>query len=391
MTRRAIITGISGLTFFATGMLGGLAMRPSTKESSPEADRVRVDPQSPEAAAPLVAAHDRFQDAVTEDNLYERQLSLVEILAKADLSECRRLLERCDRSDQMAIRNIAARWAEIDPNDLYGYLLGDGKKFQTNPWVIGELFAAWTKDDADSAFHAISNLPPKLRDFYAREIIGYTLYMDLEKALGFVEELNSVGLGLNWQFSDWPDSDRERAAQLLLSLPRGNFKQKASAMLAERWGRDDPAAALVFAEQLQEDVFREFAIESVVSGMIRRNHGAAKEAVEKTTGASRARLGRQLARQIGETDPQAAVEWVSANLEGGARATAIFDVIQHTARMHPAQIAKIAEHLPTGYRKENAIKIAARAWALTDRTAAEAWAAGLEADFARTAALEALK
>ena len=402
MRAKLIVFGAASLALFALGVWGGAKSRPvSTPDQGtdrPERESARAvgKDDSPKTSTPLApiefeTAHQSFAAARAEPNLFQRQLSMTSILSSAGRAECRHLLEDCDPEDEMAMRAISVRWAELDPEGMFRYLLGDGWQLRKNIAVYGELFATWTAIDADTAWHRAAETAPDLRDNFQRQIFGNLLSSDPERAMEFIANTNSIGFGLEGQFADWSDADPDRSAELLLNLPRGNFKNSASGVLAERWGKQNPAAAFEFAERIEEELIRERAREKVIAGWLVNDFEAARERVESLQGGAKARLGKRLAGNLAERDPDAAVDWAKQHLEGGARADAIDHVVRRASAAHPAQAAKIAAEMPAGYRKEAAITAAVRAWKEKDPRAARGWVDGLESGFARRAAAAGLK
>ena len=366
---------------FVIGLFGGTHARPKASATPHET-------AEPKASSSLLGERDPppfrkrranvdFAAATATEDLFERQRAMEESVSEASAGECRVLLTECSLDDVTALRFISARWAAIDPNGMLTFLLSpDGLDFRDHSVVYGELFKVWSRDDPDAASNAVASIKPRLRDPYQRQIIGHLLYSDPKKAMEIAASAASVGHGLEEEFSDWSDDEPNIAAQLILGLPRCNFKSSAAMRLAERWGETNPVAAMEFAEQL-EPVTRERAVEYLTKGWVRNDPEQAREHIERMTGGSLARLGKEYVGKVAQTDPTAAMDWLDNHLTGKGRTEAIKAVMNTGATKHPAEIAQLAIDLPPGEVKNAALLNSIRAWHQRDPDAALNWADGL--------------
>ena len=325
-----------------------------------------------------------------ETRLYERNRSMLEAMSDASTRDCRQLMEETEE-DETALRLAAARWAELDPAGLLAYLEGDGRRFYRNEIVIHELFSAWGRTDPEGAYAAIGLFPvAEARDHYIRTLANNLLYSAPDKAMELVARADSVGVWLTSTYADWSDSDPHQAAQLILDLPRSNYKHSAAARLAERWGKEDPVAAAKFARQLGP-IYRESALEYIVKGWMKKDLDAATEYVSGEKGGSLARLGEPLAEELAAQDPVRARKWIDEHLEGQARAKAIAAAVAGGAQEHPEAVWEIVADLPSGSLKQDALAAVGKSMANRDAAATETWFRKLAPGFEQRAALSGIR
>ncbi len=385
------------LVFFTVGLVSGRHL--NSPDSRARQEMTAEEEETPVSSAPAASdrsavpshwqpAHDRFEDALAEANPFERQLSLVHTAEKCSARDCFRLILQC-QEDEMALAAISARWASLDPKGMFTTLQGWKKDdLLSNETVMGELMAVWSRSDPEEAYAVVdASQDRNIRDHAVRQLVGNLLYEDPEKAFDIANRGETTRLGLPGEFDDWADEDPEAMSDLVLGLPRSNFKLSVSRRLAVRWGKSDPENALQFAQQLGP-LYREFAMESVAVGWMERDLDVAKDYVsQSTSGAALSRLGVHLAGKLAERDPAEAFAWVNQHMQGEARSKALSSLVGRGASNHPAAIAAIASELSPGDIRQHTLRVVGEHWPESDAGAAAAWIQSLPQGYEREAAL----
>lgn len=388
-----ILTAAAGVVF-GTGMVAGkLLWHKALQNEEGQAAGTRATARNgtgKEAGAPGPSPRDWER----QSNLFSRHRALHALLERSTAAGCRQLLEGADPADERTVTDIVRRWATLDPHDCFAYLTGEGKPCWRYPSAVRELFAVWTKDDPESAWQAANSPPfegsPKERDYLTRHLIGNLLYHDAEKAMAFVAESRSIGHGLEWRhYGDWSKDDPAEAAELILALPRCNFKSSAARVLAEGWGRSSPEAALNFAEGL-EPVIRNLAMDNVIRGWIASDLSAARTYIDSADAETKARIGPSMAAELAKEDPIMAMKWVEENLAAEAWAKSQVALVQSGMADHAEASAAIAVKMPAGKFRQQAVAAAAQGWVESDAGAAREWLATLPPGSLREAAKQGL-
>lgn len=376
---RWMALGASGV--FALGLAWGFKLRPGPHLSS---DLRSHDDQSKVISVARISAslHDN-------SSLLARQSRLLEALARITPAACQELLEEHDGNETLT-RQLAARWAELDPHSLFSYLTDprSARRLKLRNLALDAAMAVWAETDPEAALEAGRSAPRfEERNLAIRSLIGHLLYRDPEQALEVVRDSlarNEEVLGSFRDFADWSDGDRAVAADLLLTLPRCKFRMRTAADLCRRWAADDPAAAAAFAERLDPQA-RASAMESAVVGWVKKDLTGAREYLESLGGAAQSRLGRFLVAEWGPQDPNATFEWIDRHLEGRPRRQAIEDLVQVSVGNHAEQLSGLVGALPVGELKQGALETVSRTWFEQAPREAVEWLLKQETGFARDA------
>lgn len=387
--RPGVLLGV-GIGVFAVGFVGGKVLMANAMLSS----RVEpsIDPTTPTRSG--LAKGDShagsFRDWGRERDLFSRERALEDLLERSTLSHCRQLLEAADPEDERLVGQIIRRWAELDSLDCFAYLTGEGKPCWQFPSAVQELFAVWTKDNPEGAWEAVQSsryeASPKARDYFGRHLLGNLLFHDPKKAMELVTESRSIGHGLEWRlYGDWSEGDPAGAAELILALPRCNFKSSAARVLAERWGRHDPKKALQFTEGL-EPVIRNLAADNVVRGWMASDLTAARAYLGTADSEMKARLGPSIAAELAKKDPVDAMNWVEQNLDAEAWARSQVAVVQAGGAEHPQKSVEIAMEMPAGKYRQEAVASATQQWVEGNHEEARIWLDSLSTGSLREAA-----
>ena len=201
---------------------------------------------------------------------------------------------------------------------------------------------------------------------------------------------NRPWVGLPDDYAGWVEGRYAAAAEMILAMPRSNFRMANAMNLASRLAATDPAAALDFAWNLGPLYFEK--ISGIALGRwLQADAAAAREYIDAHALPSvRARLGPTTAAALASENPSSAAQWVEANLSGHARIQALSAVVRSSASSAPAEAMAIAESLPEGPAKHEVFRDLAQAWFSKDVPSAAAWASRLGATY-RSAAIEGIE
>ncbi len=219
------------------------------------------------------------------------------------------------------------------------------------------------------------------------------------------------------------DVDPATAAAYLAKIPDPAVIDRALPMILSNWGRQDPQAALAWAQALPADnaTERNSAISSVMSTWTPFDPAAAGNYVLQnlTADPSFVTLATQVATSWSNVDPQGAFNWaLSLPTGGGARINSITtalgaladvdpqaawqdaqkltgnnatraeaSVISAWANQQPGQAAVALQNLPPGSNLDTATANVAKSWLTQDPNAASQWIDTLPQGSARDGAV----
>jgi hypothetical protein len=351
------------------------SLRGAAPEASGANTRRVTRPASPALTKPSRVGGS-FGTARAERNLFARTVALAAATAVATPEQCRAWMESCGDEDPEAVCAAARRWAVVDPSGLLAWLQGPRVSLTVRRTAARELFAEWTKTDPAAAVTAVgSGKNPVLREEFFGTLLSAMFYHDPDRARELAAGTgNRAWVHLDGQFSGWVDGRFGDAAEWILAMPRGNFRMGNALNLAQRWGLTDPAAALGFAWNLGPVYFEKTSEIVLARWLASDPAGAADYLAGDALPFVRARLAPVAAARMAEENPNDAAAWVNEHLSGRARVEGLRSVVRAGAQHAPLESALIAESLPDGPVKHEALRDAAEAWYSKDMASAAPWA-----------------
>ena len=230
--------------------------------------------------------------------------------------------------------------------------------------------------------------------FSERMIAGYMLFSLWAEVdpLAAMAQADSMGRGgfmvRPTILQSWAASDPQGAARYFEENPRdfammGGFGGRgggssAAGQIAAEWAKQDPAAALAWAQGL-EGRDGSSAVGSIFRQMVGDDPARAAEMAAGLSDEQRAGAYRSIAREWGERDWSAVEAWVSslpADEQGAAMAEAIRGLAGENPQLAAQQLSKISDPEARG----DAIRSVAENWAQTDPAAAAEWLVSQEGD-----------
>jgi hypothetical protein len=275
------------------------------------------------AGGPRRASRSNFEDIMKEPGQTARLQSLMNYYAGLDPTK---FAEEAGKLDDLPFseRLIASyllfsRWAEVDPISAMAHAdtMGRGG-FMVRPTIL----QSWASTDPKGAARYFEDNP---RDF---AMMG--------------------GFG-----------------------GRGGGGDSAAGQIAAEWAKQDPSAALEWAQGL-EGRNASSALGSIFRQMAEDDPGKAAQMAAGLDDEQRAGAYRSIAREWGETDWAGAESWISglpAEEQGAAMAQAIRGLAGDDPQFAAKQISKISD--PEA--RDDAIRSVAENWAQEDPAAAAEW------------------
>jgi hypothetical protein len=304
-------------------------------------------------------------------------------LSKADW---KRLLDDT-RGDPFLSEALVRRWASIDPNACWEYLIGAG-----NGWPDTDLaqiaIQIWAGRDPEKAIAALGGLDvsaplrERERSTLVSDAMEAAMLFDLDR--GFALLPTAKELKTNLMFSEeWMQTDPERVCKGLakfLEENPGNFTRTAG-RAAGVWYRADPEAALAWAQSQPHDTRAE-ALDKIADEMAEAGDWDRLQAVMSTVDSMMIlqRVGAPLRRHLQTKDPALACQWVVETFDGRMMGALIRNIIGTTSNdeFSPERYVPYFAQIPEGLGKGEAAVDLLRRWIEVDVPAAADWASGLE-------------
>ena len=169
----------------------------------------------------------------------------------------------------------------------------------------------------------------------------------------------------------------DRALKIALAIDDEAQRVAAAREVARIWAEQDPQAALVQGESIEDDDLRiEFAV-AALRELAHGDIGAALAYIEDHHAdgtQERARLVRVVVEETVQTDPSRALG-LAGRIGGQAALQLQWQAIERLARQDPHAAFAYTESLAPGTQRKNLRDIVARAFGQRDPDAALAWAA----------------
>lgn len=225
--------------------------------------------------------------------------SLRDLAESMDLSQVEGTIAELEKvspspAQQRALKALVGRWAQLDPNNAFGYVADlDAPKLRHDAklWVL----RSWGGSDPAAALEYVKNNPDSSIGRYAESTIFAGLGDgDLSVAMNFLEGINGKdtpysGATYTAVREMFLKNDRE-VINWAEKLPAGDVRDRAIHGLVDQWARYDPEAAKTWLE---------------------------KNAGGKNLAEAQVELGESWAR----VDPESALKWAQT-IEGDSKTAA---------------------------------------------------------------------
>ncbi|MES2469257.1 MAG: hypothetical protein V4675_18265 [Verrucomicrobiota bacterium] len=322
----------------------------------------------------------------SEDPLLKR-LRFLDELASADSSGLRQMFQGTGAGRQEK-RVVAQRWAETDPAGLLGFLKGlsrtdwdrDGEQFDA---VRGILFRTWAAQDPEAALAAAEALGNRPQFRTARwEIVQSLFGMDPAKAFAAAVKLPQYLNEDRVVDTVWK-KDPSAFLKAAGDAPPGAFRNgQVKSAVDNAFGellKQDPLAAAAWLKSRPLDQQRKFWGGMAYQLAEADPAGAQAWFKEMPPSAEREKAGAEMVKALAKKDPNAALEWLQDNLEGGRTAGFAF-LAEALAEKGVDSAKQLLEAMPPGEQRDGVVKVIAQMWANKYFKPAIAWVLSLPPD-----------
>lgn len=340
-------------------------------------------------------------DQLAADNAQEA----VKFLKDAPEGECR----------VNAVRALAIRWADQDIEAALGWARGLDDPAIRGPALESVLFELAEADPWRTFAVAVENLSGDELERNVARVLKELKAIDPEKAGTLVRLLppgetqthasldiaraladRSPALALEWGatlpseelqqlvlhnvLDVWMGSAPAGACDYVLAMPAGPAQERAAAHLAENLAVQDSAAAIAFAERLQDAAARQAALVAAASGWARRDAGAATrwavglgESASLRADAMDATLSYWVL-----SDSDAAVRYVRRLAAGAVRDDALDTLSTLLSVQQPELAMDLASAIGSPKLRNGALTAVYAEWVSRDPDAAGKWLGSAE-------------
>ena len=384
MRRSFILWSLAGLLSAAAGFALGRAWAPvavvSVAVREPAADR----PASIRSAQELAAA---LEVARGSDDPAERRLRLLDLLARAEPAELRRLFLGSSASLREK-RMIASRWAEVDPRGLLEALAevsrSEWEREMSHYDTIRRLlFQSWVRDDPEAALAAAEELDRRPQFRGVRwDAVAALFAVDPARAFALAESLPMGRQGTPFPESVWK---ADPAGFLKMAggasgqaLNHGEIGMAVGNAFGE-WVKSDPAAASAWLTDRTPDQ-RRVLWDQLAARLIAIDPAAAQAWFASVPpSAEREQAGVAMVRAWSLTDPRAALDWLQDNLVG-VQGVAFTHVARSLVDQGVEQAKALVDAMPAGSQRDLVVDSIAQTWSEREFKPAMEWVLALPPD-----------
>ena len=297
------------------------------------------------------------------------------------------------KGDTAATRLVVSRWLQLDLPHCFDTLVTAQNQHTLPVQELGDaLFLEWARRDPDGAIAALQGTNSfGTRELWRFIVAGYLVEKDPERGLRALSEWGIDNFAPRMTgVARWAAANPGHAAEVVLAHPAGYTSQLALDTIAREWARTDPAGALEFASAKPGPLAA--ALEgTVLKNWAERNIKEAADWLARADLTTRRRLSPAFVEAWAKTDPNNALAWCEANLNGSSLAQTVGNIVDGVAQKNlPAAAQFVASMKPSPARAEAAAAVA-KYWFPGWRsgkpapTGAIVWLAGLDAASTRRA------
>ena len=300
----------------------------------------------------------------------ERLEELIGRIKNAPVGEVGKLWDVCENDS--ALRPVlAARWAELDPQNFLTHLVGeDADEVRRDALVIQMLFQKWAVRQPEQALAAAIEHSSKPRfSGSARDIIQTVAGQDLFRAVQLAKGKPVKGTMLVSESSFGRNVAAFLEAVLPESLP--NIWDRSIRDAVAWWTKSDPTAC--YAWVAAHPQHRERLLPIVMQSAAAEAPDQMVEVVmTMPRGQEREKALRKVLIVWFAKDPSSTVRWLAAAKLQNKESTLSY-LIETSKVADPATLATAIDALNLGPLHDAAVRAHAAKWAASDPLAASAW------------------
>ena len=242
------------------------------------------------------------------------------------------------------LRLLTYAWSQVDPAGALEWV-GSLSRFEKHIGS-GAVLDAWSRNDPNAAIEwAKNNYEGDDNPYFAGIISGMA------------------------------EKDFDGATELMESMPYGRNRGRAASMMLEKAWNQGEDMAVNWANDLESDSLKEFAVGRLAEKIARKDlDRAAGWAGQMEEGEIKRRAVESVADHWAEKDPVAAAEWVDGLPEGASRSEGMQEVVREWARKDPTATAEWLNKYPASAGMDKPVEAFVRTVAQKDPQNALTWA-----------------
>ena len=329
----------------------------------------------------------------------ERLMDFVNGLSPGEMPEALIALQESapewDPHMKMAVGLLLTRWASADSDAAFAYVEEMKNKDQARDATFS-ILRALASQDPQRALEWMSNQGSDMSKngwmghMLAGTIATEWVRQDPDAALAWANSLpeNQRQGALGGALETIAASDPNEAARRLLQLDAGEARQKAAGNIANLWAKRAPQEAMEWAMTLEGDD-RESAMSRALGGWASTEPAEAAAFINDIPAEERTDGQiREVGRRWSEQEPSKAAEWLVSQPDTKGRTDAVGHAVWHWTNEDPAGAADWLLEQPSGDFRDNGIGALAKASFDDDPASAVTWAATIDNDRQREGTIE---
>lgn len=262
-----------------------------------------------------------------------------------------------DAESKILTHLLLTRWAKADPEAAFGSL--DTADFSLERGHFVSILSALAALDPKRTANWLTS-PTNTRAYYP--VVGHILSGTIAKewarqdpraALAWAQTLadQQQAGAYSGVLGTIAATDPQQAASLALGLKRGSARDDILAEIAESWARYSPVNALVWASTLPLSA-REEATSSALESWSKTHPEKAAQYLDENPNPKYLKI---IASQWSKRDPEDTANWIASKTESPQRDSALADTLWHWTTQTPKAATAWIEALPAGNSRDQAI------------------------------------
>jgi hypothetical protein len=281
------------------------------------------------------------------------------------------------RQDSSMAGSSAKRTRRMADTDEINRMPGSSNRIQ----ALIEFYAGLTPDQLEDEARKLESLPMNERMMASFLLFGRWAEVDPTAAMSFSNTMGFAGMFVrptilqSWASVDpanaasyYAQNPREFAMMGMMGGGRGPMGgQGGASIIAGEWARQDPAAALAWANTLTTE--KSQALSAVVGEVAKTDPKKAADMLSTMSGEDLGDAYRSVATRYGAANFDEAQAWIRT-LPADQQADALAAAISGLSNQDPQAAARQLAQMPDGDAKNDALSTVVRDWARVDPAAA---------------------
>ncbi|MEC9055607.1 MAG: hypothetical protein VX633_09895 [Verrucomicrobiota bacterium] len=247
------------------------------------------------------------------------------------------------------IMSLLEYYSDLDPSEFEGEVQKlQGLPMSQRMLAMNLLFSRWAENDPKGSWERSQQMGfPEMFMARAGAVSGWAASNPEALAREYSNDPNEFGMG-----------------------PGGRGKGDTAAMIAGEWAKQNPDAALKWAQTLDEGEAGD-AISGIFNELSQKDPQEALRMAATLDDNARGDAYESIAASWAISDYAAADQWINSLSEGQSKAR--FAAIESLANASPSQAARETTKLPAGEERDELVAEVSREWARQDAPSAFEW------------------